>query len=93
MKKTVRPKWMLKLAGLLEDLLYQVYENEPDDTEEEAFDTVLDHAIMIITEMDDDAVYEDVLPYADYDNNKFVKFVKDYVSKNYRNYPFRKYLD
>lgn len=82
MKKTVRPKWMLKLEGLLEDLLYQVYENEPDDTEGEAFDTVLDHAIMIINEMDDDGIYEDVQPYADYDNNKFVKFVKDYVSKD-----------
>ena len=93
MKKTVRPKWMLKLEGLLEDLLYQVYENEPDDTEGEAFDAVLDHAIMVINEMDEDGIYEDVRPYADYDNNKFVKFVKAYVSKNYRNYPFRKYLD
>lgn len=76
------------LKGLTEDMLQQVWENYPESDEDEAYELVLDHVILVITEMDDgeDPVYSDLLPFADYDNAEFCKSVKRIVHRSYDDY-------
>ena len=74
------------LKDLTEDMLYQVYEEEPESSLKEAQDHVLDIVIDVITDMDDDEIYVDLLPYADYNNKKFCSTVRRIVKDAYDQY-------
>lgn len=74
---------LLDLAG---DMLYQTYDNSPECSLDEAYDSVLDHVIMIITQMDDDGTYAEYLGIADYDNEGFTSMIRQYVEDHYDDY-------
>lgn len=74
------------LKDLAEDMLYQVYEEEPESSLKEAQDLVLDIVIDVITDMDDDEIYAELLPYASYDNKKFCSAVRKIVKDEYDQY-------
>ena len=77
---------MQLLKDLAEDMLYQVYEEEPESSLKEAQDHVLDIVIDVITDMDDDEIYIELLPYASYANRKFCSAVRRIVKDAYDQY-------
>ena len=77
---------MQLLKDLAEDMLYQVYEEEPESSLKEAQDLVLDIVIDVITDMDDDGIYAELLPYASYDNKKFCSIIHKIVKDAYDQY-------
>ena len=78
-------KLLNSLAG---DMLHQVWENYPESSEEDAYELVLDHVILVITEMDDgeDPMYADLVSSADYDNEEFCQLVRSVVDNHYDDY-------
>lgn len=77
------------LNGLMQDILEQVYEDDPYESETDAYYDVLDNCILVITEMDEDEIYKDLKPFANYDNQNFCRIVKDFVRRNYNKYEWR----
>lgn len=71
------------LEGLAQDILEQVYEDNPYASLENVYYDVLDNCIFVINVMDEDGVYEDIKPFADYDNKNFCKVIKEFVDEKY----------
>lgn len=73
------------LFELADDMLYQVYDNYRDEdyTKEDIIQIVIEHVIMVITEMDDDGVYEDLVPFASTKNRQFMKNLEEHVGEMY----------
>ena len=75
------------VLNLAEDMLYQTYENYPEYSENEAYHCVLDHVILVITEMDDDNMYsEDVKKVASHKNSRFRQMIRNCVKQHYNEY-------
>lgn len=74
------------LEELTLDMLYQVWENYPEYCEDDAYECTLEHVIWVITEMDDDSIYESLIPFADYDNKEFCNVVRSIVDNHYDDY-------
>jgi len=72
-----------ELAG---DMLYETWDNYPEYDEDDAYNSTLDHVVLVITEMDEDGMYSSLLPFASHDNVDFCKFIKSYVSNHYDDY-------
>ena len=73
------------LLELADDLFYQVHENYryDDYSRKDIIDMVIEHVIMVITEMDDDGVYEELLPFASTSNRQFMKNLKEHLNEMY----------
>lgn len=71
------------LLELADDMLYQVYDNYryDDYTKEDIIQMVIEQVILVITEMDDDGVYEELIPFASTSNRQFMKNLKEYVGE------------
>ena len=76
------------LLDLADDMLYQVYDNNryDDYSKKDIIDMVIEHVIMVITEMDDDGVYEDLVPFASTKNRQFMRNLKEHVGEMYDTY-------
>jgi len=81
------------LEDLTLDILYQIWENYPEYCEDDAYEVTLEHVILIITEMDDDGIYESLLPFADYDNKEFCNSVRSIVHNHYYDYDWYDFDD
>lgn len=80
------------VLDLAEDMLYQTYDNSPEYNENEAYECVLDHVIMVISEMDDDNKYSDeVRKVANYKNRSFANMIRDCVEEHYDEYSWNDY--
>lgn len=75
-----------RIDDLIDDILYQVYENNPETELQDAVDEVVDHVIMVITEMDDDEEYLDYLDFANRHDAEFIKYIVDRVEDKYYGY-------
>ena len=73
------------LLDLADDMLYQAYDNNryDDYSKKDIIDMVIEHVIMVITEMDDDGVYEDLVPFASTKNRQFMRNLKEHVGEMY----------
>lgn len=73
------------LLELADDMFYQIHENYRHDeySRKDIIDMVIEHVIMVITEMDDDDVYEDLLPFASTKNRQFVQNLKEHLNEMY----------
>lgn len=76
------------LLDLADDMLYQAYDNNryDDYSKKDIIDIAIEHVIMVITEMDDDGVYEDLVPFASTKNRQFMKNLKEHLSEMYDTY-------
>lgn len=76
-----------QVLELAQDMLYQTHDNSPEYTIEEAYDSVLDHVIMVITEMDEDGMYsQQVKQSANYNNTDFTTMIRQCVEDHYDEY-------
>lgn len=77
-----------QLFDLADDMLYQIYDNYryDDYSKKDIIDMVIEHVIMVITEMDDDGVYEELVPFASTKNRQFMKNIKEHVGEMYDTY-------
>ena len=73
------------LLELADDILYQVHENYryDDYTKKDIIQMVIEHVIMVITEMDDDGVYKELMPFASTKNRQFMKNLNEHVGEMY----------
>lgn len=73
------------LLELADDMLYQVYDNNryDDYSKKDIIQMVIEHVIMVITEMDDDGVYEELVPFASTKNRQFMRNLKEHVGEMY----------
>lgn len=74
------------LDRLIDDQLYEAWDNYRELDLESAYSVVLDHVIAVITEMDDDGRYASYLPIADHNNSEFTDRVRSYVESHYSDY-------
>lgn len=74
------------LEELTLDMLQQTWENSPECCEDEAYEVTLEHVILVITEMDDDGIYESLRPFANYGNKEFCNAVRSIFDKHYHDY-------
>jgi len=81
------------LEGLTLDMLEQTWDNYPESDENEAYEIVLDHVILVINEMDDgdEPMYSSLVPFADYDDKEFCDKVREFVSDHYDEYEWWDY--
>ena len=78
------------LLDLARDMLYETYQNYPEYDEEDAFESVLDHVIFVINNIDDGSTYsEEIKKVADYNNTQLRKLIQDYVDEHYGEYRWR----
>lgn len=76
-----------QILELAEDMLYQTWDNSPEYDLDEAYDSVVDHVIFVITEMDSDGDYSQAAKqYADYENIAFTSMIRQYVEEHYDDY-------
>ena len=74
---------------LIEDQMYEVYDNSPDESEQDAVQLVLEHVVDIIQELDDDGEYEDMQDIATLDNPAFVRYVRARAKQEYNRSEYR----
>lgn len=80
-----------ELKGLVDDILYQEYENNGKYAEvefEDILDSVVDHVNLILFEMDEDGVHADLASAVENDPPKYNDLIRDYTYELIDNYPW-----
>lgn len=74
------------LEGLVEDVLSDVYDDDPSMTIRDVISEVIDLVILIITKMDTDGVYSEYYDKAKKQDKSFLASIRRYVKSKYDNY-------
>ena len=88
-KLNIPSKALNRLDELIQDQMYEVYDNYPDESEQNAVQLVLEHVVDIIQGLDDDGEYEDMKDIASLHNPAFVRYVTACAKQEYNRSEYR----